>query len=216
MDDLDFDPGYDEYHRPKLTPSSSSSSLYQLEQSYLQGVPCMTTMLTTTTVTTTTTTTTADSTATSPTNSPVIQALPIVEELAIGDTLYLEEQNKEETPIPRLNFVSDGLYLFVFEVPVSLYYPIRALILFILGFAFSVVIDHIQTQHSLVRCFGGFIGVIYAASKLLWTSSLQTSFTLVLISVGLWFWFDRTLHGFMISFAVAFSGTIVSSVLLRE
>ncbi|KAK3814361.1 MAG: insulin-induced protein family, partial [Benniella sp.] len=144
----------------------------------------------------------------------------------------------------------------------------RALILFALGFVFSLVVDHLQTEHNLIkypnnisqlwdtaswlpptcgasavlvgtmyplgdylwwghrvhrnshdwssvmRCFGGFIGVNYAASKLPWTSSLQVSCTLALISVGLWFWFDRTFHGFVISLTVASMGTIVAYMLV--
>lgn len=61
---------------------------------------------------------------------------------------------------------------------------------------------------------GGFIGVNYAASKLPWTSSLQVSCTLALISAGLWFLFDRTFHGFLISLTVAFMGTIVAYFLV--
>ncbi|KAG0200839.1 Insulin-induced protein 2 protein [Mortierella sp. GBA30] len=50
-----------------------------------------------------------------------------------------------------LGLVTEGPYLFVFDVALSLYYPIRALILFVLGFVFSLVIDHLQTQHQLVE-----------------------------------------------------------------
>ena len=46
---------------------------------------------------------------------------------------------------------TDGPYLFVFDLALSLYYPIRALILFVLGFVFSLIIDHLQTQHHLVE-----------------------------------------------------------------
>ena len=66
----------------------------------------------------------------------------------------------------------------------------------------------------LYRCMGGFIGVNYAASKLPWTSSLQVSCTLALISAGLWFLFDRTFHGFLISFTVASMGTVVAYFLV--
>ncbi|KAG0305998.1 Insulin-induced protein 1 protein [Dissophora globulifera] len=172
--------------------------------------------------------------------------------------------------LSALSLVADGPYLFVFDVALSLYYPIRAMILFVLGFAFSLIIDHLQTQHQLVeypnisgaphiwdtaswvpltcgaaavligtiyplgdylwwgrrvqrnnrdwssvmRCMGGFIGVNYAASKLPWTSSLQVSCTLALISAGLWFLFDRTFHGFMISLTVASLGTTVAYFLV--
>ncbi|KAG0248031.1 Insulin-induced protein 1 protein [Mortierella polycephala] len=180
-------------------------------------------------------------------------------------TSHTQQQHQ---PRYTLGLVTDGPYLFIFDVPVSLYYPIRALILFILGFVFSLIIDHLQTQHQLVeypsnrhqfwdtaswlpptcgasavligtiyplgdylwwgkrvhrnsrdwssvmRCMGGFIGVNYAASKLPWTSSLQVSCTLALISAGLWFLFDRTFHGFMISLTVASMGTTVAYFLV--
>ncbi|KAF9930288.1 Insulin-induced protein 2 protein [Mortierella alpina] len=183
-----------------------------------------------------------------------------------------DETRSDEVATARsqrsLGLVTEGPYLFVFDVALSLYYPIRALILFVLGFVFSLVIDHLQTQHRLVeypanisqwwdtaswlpptcgasavligtiyplgdylwwgkrvprssrdwssvmRCMGGFIGVNYAASKLPWTSSLQVSCTLALISAGLWFLFDRTLHGFVISLIVASMGTAVAYFLV--
>lgn len=65
-----------------------------------------------------------------------------------------------------------------------------------------------------LRCMGGFIGVNYAASKLPWTSSMQVSCTLALISAALWFLFDRTFHGFMISLTVASMGTTVAYFLV--
>ncbi|KFH71761.1 hypothetical protein MVEG_02056 [Podila verticillata NRRL 6337] len=173
-------------------------------------------------------------------------------------------------PTPVLGLVSDGPYLCVLDMAISLYFPIRASVLFVLGFVFSLIIDHLQTQHQLIeyskatlasplwdtagwlpptcgasavligtiyplgdylwwgqrvdrinrdwssvmRCMGGFIGVNYAASKLPWTSSMQVSCTLALISVGLWFLFDRTLHGFMISLTVASFGTTVAYFLV--
>ncbi|KAF9117146.1 hypothetical protein BGW39_002477, partial [Mortierella sp. 14UC] len=53
--------------------------------------------------------------------------------------------------MPDLGLVSEGPYLFVFDMAVSLYFPIRAMILFVLGFVFSLVIDHLQTQHRLIQ-----------------------------------------------------------------
>ncbi|KAF9351564.1 Insulin-induced protein 1 protein [Mortierella sp. AD094] len=283
--DLDMDVGFDlclgkdDRFPSTLTRSSSSSSLYQLEQSYLRGLPYMTTIITTTTVTTTTTTTTTPTppvTIVPATTTPeAVEAVPAENwTIARTDGYYSEEDHHQERGeedmrfLSSLKLVSEGPYLFVFDFPVSLYYPIRALILFVLGFAFSLVVDHLQTQHNLIkypsnmhqlwdtaswlpptcgfsavligtlyplgdylrrercverntydmssviRCFGGFIGVNYAASKLPWTSGMQTTFTLALISIGLWFWFDRTFHGFLISLTVALVGTMVAYVLV--
>lgn len=145
-----------------------------------------------------------------------------------------------------------------------LYYPTRLAFLFLLGFSFAVIIDHLQTQHhitqlprvlpsaqwvgpvcgfsavfvgvlfpladyvwgekstgdgegdwsSVMRCIGGFIGVAYAATKLPWTSNVQVSCTLALISVVLWFLFDRTRHGFLLSLVIAILGTAAAGMLV--
>ncbi|KAG0055102.1 Insulin-induced protein 1 protein [Gryganskiella cystojenkinii] len=249
----------------------------------------MTTTITTTT-TTTTTTTSAPTTPVSPenTNASSYRRGISSDQGSISGSSSVTEQGLEDycghhvkpddgeddgymsllSLLSGFRLVSDGPYLFLFDVTISLYFPIRALILFALGFAFSLVIDHLQTQHHLIeypsnihqlwdtaswlpptcgasavligtiyplgdylwwgkrvnrngrdwssvmRCIGGFIGVNYAASKLPWTSSLQVSCTLALISVGLWFWFDRTVHGFVISLLVATMGTLVAYLLV--
>ena len=97
---------------------------------------------------------------------------------------------------------------------------------------------------SVIRCCGGFMGVNYAASviclfkirilsfgflirhikqtffpppqKLPWTSSIQVSLTLALLALGLWFLFDRTLHGFIISAVFASVGTWVVFILVSN
>ncbi|KAI9208258.1 insulin-induced protein family [Polychytrium aggregatum] len=150
--------------------------------------------------------------------------------------------------------------------PTTLSAPARALILFVIGFVISIIIDHLQKEHnitrypasatlfdsaswlpiswgfsamlvgtvypaldsyflkqksspqsrpsrqewsSVLRCCGGFIGVNYATSKLPWTSSIQVSITLAFLAIGLWFLFDRTLHGFIVSAVFAIIGTMV-------
>ncbi|CAG8648151.1 8553_t:CDS:2, partial [Ambispora leptoticha] len=67
---------------------------------------------------------------------------------------------------------------------------------------------------NVMRCLGGFIGVAYAATKLPWNSSSQVSLTLALISVVLWFLFDRTFHGFVMSVLFSSIGTGVMYVLV--
>ncbi|KAF9137171.1 Insulin-induced protein 1 protein [Mortierella sp. GBA39] len=268
-----------------LTPSPSCASLYQM----YQDRRCMSTIITTTTTTTTTTTSTPSSPTSPMSKSPLgleysrdesddTNSTDSNNSRRNSSTCQSVTDNNDETlsaaPFADLGLVSEGPYLFVFDMAVSLYFPIRAMILFALGFVFSLVIDHLQTQHRLIqyptqtaalanmyrlwdtaswlpptcgasavligtiyplgdylwwgqrvnrnnrdwssvmRCFGGFIGVNYAASKLPWTSSLQVSCTLALISVGLWFWFDRTFHGFMISLTVAAAGTAVAYFLV--
>ncbi|KAI7821572.1 insulin-induced protein-domain-containing protein [Gamsiella multidivaricata] len=275
--DVGFDVGFDlsmtkdDLLLSTLTPSSSCSSLYQLQDQphlYRRGRGLAYGTITTTTTVTTTTTTTP-STPAQPSSS-ASSSLSRISGASIS-TGFQEDRSEANLPLfpGALQLVSEGPYLFIFDIPISLYYPIRALILFMLGFMFSLVIDHLQTQHNLIqyprnahhylwdtaswlpptcglsavligtfyplgdylwwgqrvkqgnqdwssvmRCFGGFIGVNYAASRLPWTSSLQVSCTLALISVGLWFWFDRTFHGFMISLTVASIGTLVAYFLV--
>ncbi|KAJ1538813.1 Insulin-induced protein 2 protein [Cladochytrium tenue] len=177
------------------------------------------------------------------------------------------------------------------NAPFLAHYAPRALLLFALGFLFSVIIDHLQKEHnitryppdipklfstaswvslscgfagclvgtlyplldslllesdsdgprgpgsgtgsgrrgrsrpphlrrgewsSVIRCCGGFIGVNYAASKLPWTSSVQVSLTLALLAIGLWFLFDRTWHGFVISSVFAVVGTWIGFLLVSH
>ncbi|CAI2175852.1 6152_t:CDS:2 [Funneliformis geosporum] len=69
---------------------------------------------------------------------------------------------------------------------------------------------------NVMRCMGGFIGVAYAATKLPWSSNYQVSCTLALISIVLWFLFDRTLHGFMMSALFSSIGTGVMYMLVSN
>ncbi|KAG0260322.1 Insulin-induced protein 1 protein [Mortierella polycephala] len=271
--DLDFDVGFDismikdDLRLSTLTPSSSSSSLYQLQEHALSLRRSFAYSTTTITTTTTTTTMTNGSTPSPPTLSSSTNTNAGTTPKAGTPENYTNQQDDEDR-MQGLGLVPEGPYLFILDTALSLYFPIRALILFVLGFVLSLVIDHLQTQHHLVeypsnihqfwdtaswlpptcgvsavligtiyplgdyiwwgrraernsrdwssvmRCFGGFIGVNYAASKLPWTSNVQVTCTLALISLGLWFWFDRTAHGFMISFTVAAMGTLVAYFLV--
>ncbi|CAG8656759.1 244_t:CDS:2, partial [Paraglomus occultum] len=67
-----------------------------------------------------------------------------------------------------------------------------------------------QKEWSVVmRCLGGFIGVVYAATKLPWNGNYHVSLTLALMSVVLWFLFDRTWHGLFMSVLFSSIGTVV-------
>ncbi|KAJ3072983.1 Insulin-induced protein 2 protein [Podochytrium sp. JEL0797] len=56
---------------------------------------------------------------------------------------------------------------------------------------------------TVVRLIGGVMGVNYAASKLDFASALQENGAVCLLSLGLWFLFDSTRHGFLVSSLVA-------------
>ncbi|CAG8554893.1 1467_t:CDS:2 [Funneliformis caledonium] len=76
--------------------------------------------------------------------------------------------------------------------------------------------DFQREWSNVMRCMGGFIGVAYAATKLPWSSNYQVSCTLALISIVLWFLFDRTLHGFMMSALFSSIGTGVMYMLVSN
>ncbi|KAI8622270.1 insulin-induced protein-domain-containing protein [Chytriomyces sp. MP71] len=62
---------------------------------------------------------------------------------------------------------------------------------------------------TILRLVGGVMGVNYATSKLAWVNGLQASLAVFVLSLGLWFMFDRTRHGFAASCAFAAVGTAV-------
>lgn len=163
--DLDLDIGFDinmtkeDLLLSTLTPSSSSSSLYQLlEQPHLYRRGLAFAAATITTITTTTTTTTTTSAPSSPTEPKMAATtnLASTDDKSISRAptncdQHIKDQSEDLPFLPGIPLVSEGPYLFLFDAAVSLYYPIRALILFVLGFVFSLIIDHLQTQHNLIK-----------------------------------------------------------------
>ncbi|KAF9898159.1 Insulin-induced protein 2 protein, partial [Lobosporangium transversale] len=163
--DIGLDPGItkDDFLCSTLSPSSSSTSLYQLQGSYAhhrrEPTSSAYTTTTTTTIITTTTTTTTTAIATSTSSTASADSI-MSEKPSLASTLmpvpsYQEDyhqlynDNGELSIFPSLRLASEGPYLFLFDYSISLYFPIRMLILFVLGFAFSLVVDHLQTQHNL-------------------------------------------------------------------
>ncbi|KAI8804180.1 insulin-induced protein-domain-containing protein [Cladochytrium replicatum] len=69
---------------------------------------------------------------------------------------------------------------------------------------------------SVIRCCAGVVGINYAASKFPWSSHIQVSVTLAILALALWFIFDRTTHGFILSFVVAILGTGVVYYLVHH
>jgi len=164
-----------------LSASSSCSNLSEYQDSPQLSRRRKTAYMTTTITTTTTTTTTTTSAPSSPvavrntqshrgsissnySNDSSSDHEPTSESQSSsrqgGDPIYQahalqQEQHHQHQDdvslMPGFRLVSEGPYLFLFDVTISLYYPIRALILFVLGFAFSLVIDHLQTQHHLIE-----------------------------------------------------------------
>ena len=70
-----------------------------------------------------------------------------------------------------------------------------------------------QDIASIFRMSGAFIGVNYAVHKLPWTSSSVVSVTLAILAITVWYLFDGSLHGFIISFVYAVIGTFAGFIL---
>ncbi|QIX00920.1 hypothetical protein AMS68_006437 [Peltaster fructicola] len=63
--------------------------------------------------------------------------------------------------------------------------------------------------NDVVRSIGAFVGVAFAIRKLPWQSTLQLSLTLALANPAVWYLIDRSVPGFIVSAANAFTGTAV-------
>ena len=61
----------------------------------------------------------------------------------------------------------------------------------------------------VVRSVGAFVGIAFAIRKLPWESTLQLSLTLALANPAVWYLIDRSPPGFILSTAVALSGTAI-------
>lgn len=60
---------------------------------------------------------------------------------------------------------------------------------------------------NVVRSVGAFVGIAFAIRKVSWQSTIQLSLTLAAVNPCLWYLIDRTVPGFIVSTAVALSGT---------
>jgi hypothetical protein len=80
-------------------------------------------------------------------------------------------------------------------------------------------ITNIRTQKGwtrVLRCCGALIGVTFAVTKLSLHYGFALFLTLVLLSIGFWFVFDRTWHGFVLGGLVAGIGSYIVSVLVHQ
>ncbi|KAJ3084894.1 Insulin-induced protein 1 protein [Rhizoclosmatium hyalinum] len=63
------------------------------------------------------------------------------------------------------------------------------------------------SRSAAVRLVGGVLGINYAASKIKWENNGNANAAIALLSLGIWFLFDRTIHGCILSILFAFIGT---------
>ncbi|CAG8602404.1 3511_t:CDS:2 [Paraglomus brasilianum] len=98
---------------------------------------------------------------------------------------------------------------------VTLIPPIHGVLAVLVGWLFPFT-DYWYLKHShkpqrewsdVMRCIGGFIGVAYTAAKLPY-NNCQVSIMFVLASIALWFVFDRTCHGLVLSAMFSSIGTV--------
>lgn len=64
--------------------------------------------------------------------------------------------------------------------------------------------------YPMVRSITAFIGVAFAIRRLPWASTLQVSITLALVNPVLWYLFDRSKPGFVLSTIVGVAGTFIA------
>eukprot|EP01134_Creolimax_fragrantissima_P004120 CFRG4120T1 len=91
----------------------------------------------------------------------------------------------------------------------------------LVGIGFPYVDRHyIGTPHtfnrdwsSVVRCLGLLVGISYACAKLPNTTSSQLSTVVAVLGLGLWWCFDRSRQGLLLSLVFSFFGTICGQIL---
>ena len=77
------------------------------------------------------------------------------------------------------------------------------------------LLDYVQQKKrqrsisDIIRCTGGLIGVNYAVCTLPTISNEQFTLSLGVLGLGIWFQFDRSIHGLLCGFLVAVFGTLV-------
>ncbi|XP_035214183.1 LOW QUALITY PROTEIN: insulin-induced gene 2 protein-like, partial [Stegodyphus dumicola] len=78
--------------------------------------------------------------------------------------------------------------------------------------------QHMRSQEwsHVLRCIAMFVGINEACTKIDFPSNLQLSLSLSVLSVGLWWYFDRTKVGFGIGVIVAILATFITQILVHH
>ncbi|GIY02247.1 insulin-induced gene 1 protein [Caerostris extrusa] len=71
-----------------------------------------------------------------------------------------------------------------------------------------------QDWSHVIRCVAMFVGINEACTKVDFPSNLQLTLTLGIISVGMWWYFDRTKMGFGMGVIIAILATLVTQMLV--
>ncbi|KAG7259931.1 hypothetical protein CRUP_014140 [Coryphaenoides rupestris] len=67
---------------------------------------------------------------------------------------------------------------------------------------------------SVMRCVAVFVGINHASAKVDFANNVQLSLTLAVLSVGLWWTFDRSRSGFGLGVGIALLATLATQVLV--
>nr|UQJ81891.1 insulin-induced protein [Sinonovacula constricta] len=69
---------------------------------------------------------------------------------------------------------------------------------------------------NVLRCMALFVGINHASAKLDFANNLHMSLTLALMSIGLWWLFDRSKSGFGLGVAIAMLATVLTQFLVYQ
>ncbi|XP_054715870.1 insulin-induced gene 2 protein-like [Uloborus diversus] len=73
-----------------------------------------------------------------------------------------------------------------------------------------------QEWSHVLRCIAMFVGINEACTKVDFPSNLQLSLSLAVLSVGLWWYFDRTRIGLGMGILIALLATVISQMLVAH
>lgn len=69
---------------------------------------------------------------------------------------------------------------------------------------------------NVIRCLAVFVGINHASAKMDFANNLQFSLTLAAMSLGLWWFFDRSRSGFGLSLLIATIATIATQLMVYK
>lgn len=67
---------------------------------------------------------------------------------------------------------------------------------------------------SVMRCVAIFVGINHASAKIYFSNNLQLTLTLLILSLGLWYLFDGSKAGFLLTSSVAVLASLVTHLLV--
>ncbi|XP_077159488.1 insulin-induced gene 1 protein [Paroedura picta] len=91
----------------------------------------------------------------------------------------------------------------------------------VVGLLYPCIDSHLGEPHkfkrewaSVMRCIAVFVGINHASAKLDFANNIQLSLTLAVLSLGLWWTFDRSRSGLGLGITIAFLATLITQFLV--